>query len=145
MIRRPLHGTAALFVAAIFGYGYIAITDWAVESEREAYTETVTRVREEKHKEVEAHSARVDSMPIAFYSNVASSVPRLYIQQSGDIDRWAFRTISFPDNADTMRIIIGTDTLYSAENFWRVLIRYEIERYFRETLKGAENFQETVP
>ena len=43
-------------------------------------------------------------------------------------DPWNWRTIMFPNSTDTMRIIIDKDTLFTDENYFRVLIRYELKK-----------------
>jgi len=43
-------------------------------------------------------------------------------------DPWTWKTVMFPNPTDTMRIIIDKDTLFTDENYYRVLIRYELKK-----------------
>ena len=133
MIRRAMQRVVIHIAVAIWlAYGIISVAEWAADRGRETYAETLARVREE----VQSQSAPTDTLridkkmsPYTIYQRENWFIDTSYV------DPWAYRTVSFPANADTMRIIIDGDTLYSTENIYRVLIQYEIARYLREREK----------
>jgi hypothetical protein len=43
-------------------------------------------------------------------------------------DKWTWRTVLFPKSSDTMRLIIDKDTIYTVENYFRVLVRHELKK-----------------
>ena len=43
-------------------------------------------------------------------------------------DRGEWNTVRFPKSTDTLRIIIDKDTLFTDENYFRVLVRYELKK-----------------
>lgn len=45
-----------------------------------------------------------------------------------EYDKWDWKTVRFPKSIDTMRIIIDKDTLFTDENYYRVLIKYELKK-----------------
>ena len=126
MIRRAMQRVVIHIAVAIWlAYGIISVAEWAADRGRETYAETLARVREE----VQSQSAPTDTLRI----DKKISPYTIYQRENWfPVDPWAYRTITFPTPDDTMRIIIDADTLYSAENVWRVFVRHEIERYMKE-------------
>jgi hypothetical protein len=70
-----------------------------------------------------------DSITTSGYWTIPDSLRGKYlVVDTIKYDKWYWRTVTFPKCSDTMRIIIDKDTIYTDENYFRVLIRYEIRK-----------------
>jgi hypothetical protein len=70
-----------------------------------------------------------DSIATSGYWTIPDSLRGIYLTiDTVKYDKWCCRTVTFPRCTDTMRIIIDKDTIYTDENYFRVLVRYEVRK-----------------
>lgn len=71
------------------------------------------------------HHQKINVYPIdtALYS-WSVAISKSYYGQS----KWDWNTVKFTDSKDTMRIIIGNDTIYSEENYYVAVVKHIIHK-----------------